>query len=65
MTDRAAARHCFGKVGNCTEPPAYIWTGAHGGEYYLCIRCCAEWRQQVQGITPLEPVRIREITATT
>ena len=44
----------------CSGPPAYIWTGAHGGEYLLCVLHCAEWRQQVRGIPVLKPVRIGE-----
>jgi hypothetical protein len=51
---------CYGRQGNCTEPPAYTWTGPHGGTYWLCVTCCAEWRGQVTG-TGLEPQRIRDI----
>ena len=50
-------RHCFGSAGNCTEPPAYTWTGPHGGKYLLCVQHCAEWRVQVAA-TPLEPTHI-------
>jgi hypothetical protein len=52
---------CFGRVGNCTSAPEYIWTGSHGGEYWLCASCCAQWRQETQGIAVVEPVRIRDI----
>jgi hypothetical protein len=53
---------CFGAAGNCTEAPAYVWTGPHGGEYLLCVQHCAEWRAQI-GSGPLEPVAIREHSA--
>jgi hypothetical protein len=56
--DTAVPQHCFGRADTCTEAPAYIWTGSHGGKYWLCVRCCAEWREQVRG-TFIEPERIR------
>jgi hypothetical protein len=55
-------KDCSGSQGNCTEPPAYIWVGPHGGEYGLCVTHCAEWREQVRG-TGLEPRQIRNIRA--
>lgn len=56
-------KKCSGRGGNCTEPPAYLWTGSHGGVYGLCVACCAGWRAQVRGFPLLEPVRLREIGA--
>lgn len=61
MSDDRKYDRCFGQAGNCTNAPEYIWTGPHGGEYWLCAGCCALWRQQTQGIGPVEPVRIRSI----
>lgn len=57
---RPSLAHCFGEVGNCTGPPAYLWLGSHGGLYALCVRCCAKWRGQMQG-TPLGPVQVRSL----
>ena len=61
VSEGKAHDRCFGKVGNCANAPEYIWTGGHGGEYWLCASCCAQWRQETQGIGVLEPVRIRSI----
>ena len=57
-------RHCYGAAGNCTEPPAYEWTGPHGGKYLLCVQHCAEWREQAAA-TPLEPGAYRGAGAMT
>lgn len=56
------AQGCSGRSGTCPEPPAYVWTGPHGGEYRLCIAHCAEWRVEVRGTGSLEPRQIRSIT---
>lgn len=60
LLDRPHNR-CYGRVGNCANAPEYVWVGSHGGEYDLCGRCCAEWREQAQGIPAVEPVRIVSI----
>jgi hypothetical protein len=53
---------CSGKVGNCTEPIAYIWIDKMtGGVHGLCVEDCATWRVQTAGIAALEPAQIREI----
>jgi hypothetical protein len=47
---------------DCSSPePKYVWTGSHGGEYYLCDYHVAKWCSEVQGISVLEPIRIRTL----
>jgi hypothetical protein len=61
MTTRTCSgAYCPRQEARCTGEAVYIWTGSHGGEYRLCALHCAEWRAQVRGIPPLEPIRIRE-----
>lgn len=55
----SANPRCFGAYGNCTEVPAYVWTGPHSGKYLLCVQHCAEWREEVHA-TPLSPIRIQD-----